>query len=62
MSIAIERTKHPTVNGQEIETWFIEQTMAKYGTPLDEIVAKRNAINSLYYNRQTEREILVRDG
>jgi hypothetical protein len=58
MSIAIERTKHPTVNGQEIETWFVEQTMAKYGTPLDEIVTKRNAINSLYYTAKQKEKFL----
>jgi hypothetical protein len=62
MSIAIERTKHPTVNGQEIETWFVEQTMNKYGTPLDEIVTKRNAINSLYYTaKQKEKFLSVMD-
>ena len=60
MSMSIERTEHPTGNAQETENFFIQQTMERYGTPLEEIKQKRTAMNSLYYSPDNEREFFER--
>ena len=60
MSMSIKRTTHPTVNTQEIEIQFIQQTMERYGTPLEEIKQKRETTNSLYYTAEHDREFFER--
>lgn len=58
MSMKIERTEQPNTNTQEVEAWFVKETMERYGTPIEEIKMKREATNSLYYTADHEREFL----
>ncbi len=54
MSIRIEKTAHPTDIAKDTESYFIQQTMERYGTPLDVIKQKREIVNSTYYSSQRE--------
>lgn len=54
MSINIKKTVHPTDITKDTEEYFIEQTMAAYGTPLDVIRQKRDTTNSIYYSAAIE--------
>ena len=54
MSISIERTKHPTDITKDTENFFIQETMERYGTPLEVIKQKRATINSIYYSADRE--------
>lgn len=60
MSINIERVEPPTGNAQETETWFIEQTMERYGAPIKEIIEKRHKTNHFYYTAEAKAEFLER--
>ncbi len=60
MSIRMERTEHPSLNAQEIEAWFVKETMERYGTPLKEIVESRAKTNHLYYTATEKVEFLKR--
>ena len=54
MSITIEKTKHPKEIGKDLEAFFVEQTMERYGTPIDVIKQKREMINTIYYSPDRE--------
>jgi hypothetical protein len=54
MSINIKRTLHPTDIAKDTEKLFIEETMERYGTPLEVIKQKRAMINSIYYSADRE--------
>lgn len=58
MSITIEKTETPSVQTPEVESWFIEESMKKYGTPLSEIAQKRNEVNSFYYTSKEKEKFL----
>src|SRR3989338_10332594 len=55
MSINIQKVSHPKDIAKDMETFFIDQTMERYGTPLDVIHQKRETINSIYYSPQREK-------
>ncbi len=54
MSIHIEKTSHPTDIAKDTENYFIQETMEKYGTPLEVIKQKRDTTNSIYYTADRE--------
>jgi hypothetical protein len=54
MSMKIQKIVHPTDISKDTEEYFIEQTMAAYGTPLDVIKQKRDTTNSIYYSAARE--------
>ena len=54
MSINIQRAQHPTDIAKDTEEFFIQQTMERYGTPLDVIKEKRAIINTTYYSAERE--------
>ncbi len=54
MSINIKRTLHPTDIAKDTERLFIEETMERYGTPLEVIKQKRATINNIYYSADRE--------
>ncbi len=54
MSIKIEKTTHPTDIAKDTENYFIQQTMERYGTPLEVIKQKRETTNSIYYTSDRE--------
>ncbi len=54
MSINIQKTVHPTDITKDTETYYIEQTQSRYGTPLDVIKQKRDTVNSIYYSAERE--------
>ncbi|MFZ2978902.1 MAG: hypothetical protein WA057_04500 [Candidatus Magasanikiibacteriota bacterium] len=54
MSINIKRTLHPTDIAKDTEKLFIEETMERYGTPLEVIKQKRAMINNIYYSADRE--------
>jgi DNA helicase HerA-like ATPase len=56
LSINIKKTEHPKDNAKETEDYFINQTMEKYGTPIEDILKERTTINSLYYSSDKEKE------
>lgn len=56
MSINIRKTEHQTENAKETEDYFIQQSMDKYGTSLDDIVRERADVNSLYYSGDNEEQ------
>lgn len=58
MSITIEKTEQPSIQTPELETWFVEESMKKYGTPLNEIIQKRTEVNSLYYTAKEKEKFL----
>jgi hypothetical protein len=49
MSMNIERAKHPTDIAKDTEAIFVQETMERYGTPLEVIKQKRATINTIYY-------------
>lgn len=55
MSINIQKVNHPKDIAKDVETFFIEQAMERYGTPLDVIKQKRETINSIYYSPEREK-------
>ncbi len=56
MSINIQKTEHHTDNAKETEDYYISQAMDKYGTPQDDIVWERTAVNSIYYSSDNEEQ------
>ncbi len=54
MSIRIKRTDHPKDIAKDTERLFIEETMERYGTPLEVIKQKRATINNIYYSAERE--------
>ena len=54
MSINIQRTLHPTDIAKDTERIFIEETMERYGTPLEVIKQKRETTNNIYYSSERE--------
>ena len=54
MSINIQRAKHPTDIAKDTEAIFIQETMERYGTPLEVIKQKRDTINTIYYSAARE--------
>lgn len=54
MSIKIQKTHHPTDITKDMEEYFTNQTMERYGTPLDVIKQKRDTVNSIYYSADRE--------
>ena len=54
MSINIQRAKHPTDIAKDTEAIFIQETMERYGTPLEVIKQKRTTINTIYYSAERE--------
>jgi hypothetical protein len=50
MSINIQKTEHSTDISKDTEEFFLEQSMERYGTPLEVIKQKRQTINSTYYS------------
>ena len=56
MSINIQKTEHPKDTAKDTEDYFINIAMEKYGTPIDDIVRERTAVNSLYYSSDKEKE------
>ncbi len=54
MSIRIEKANHPSDIVKDTEEFFIQQTMERYGTPLDVVKQKRETINSTYYSSERE--------
>lgn len=54
MSVKIEKTTHPTDIAKDTESYFIKETMERYGTPLEVIKQKRDTTNSIYYSADRE--------
>ena len=54
MSIRIEKTDHPSDIVKDTEDQYIQESMERYGTPLEVIKQKREAINSTYYSAERE--------
>lgn len=54
MSINIQRARHPTDIAKDTEAIFIQETMERYGTPLEVIKQKRATINTIYYSAERE--------
>ncbi len=54
MSIKVQKTEHPTDIAKDMENTFIQETMERYGTPLEVIKQKRSTINSIYYSPERE--------
>lgn len=52
MSVQIKRVEQPTINAQEVEAEFIHETMERYGTPIKEVIEKRQTTNRLYYTAE----------
>lgn len=56
LSINIQKIEHSKDAGKDTEDYYINMAMEKYGTPLDDIVRERTAVNSLYYSAGQEQE------
>ena len=56
MSINIRKTEHNTDNAKNIEDYYVTQTMEKYGTPQEDILWERTAVNSIYYSGDNEEQ------
>lgn len=54
MSINIQKTDHPTDIAKDTEAFFVQETMERYGTPLEVIKQKRATVNSIYYSSERE--------
>ena len=54
MSIYIDRTPHPKDISRDTEDYFIQDTMERFGTPIEVIKQKRDNANSTYYSAQKE--------
>jgi DNA helicase HerA-like ATPase len=54
MSMRVQRAKHPTDIAKDTEAIFIQETMERYGTPLEVIRQKRTTINTVYYSAARE--------
>lgn len=54
MSMNIQRAKHPTDIAKDTEAIFIQETMERYGTPIEVIKQKRTTINTIYYTAERE--------
>jgi hypothetical protein len=54
MSINIQKINHPKDIAKDMEAVFIQETMERYGTPLEVIKQKRATINSIYYSPERE--------
>ncbi len=54
MSMNIQRAKHPTDIAKDTEAIFIQETMERYGTPIEVIKQKRSTINTIYYSAERE--------
>lgn len=54
MSIKIQKTDHPTDIAKDLENYFVQETMQRYGTPLEVIKQKRATVNSIYYSSERE--------
>ncbi len=54
MSIKIQKTEHPTDIAKDLENFFVQETMERYGTPLEVIKQKRATVNSIYYSSERE--------
>lgn len=64
MSVHIHKTFHPMDIIRDTEDYFIQDTMEKYGTPIEVIKLKRDTTNSIYYSAQKEqifRELMGRN-
>lgn len=54
LSIKVQKIEHPTDIAKDTENVFIQETMERYGTPLEVIKQKRATTNSIYYSPERE--------
>jgi DNA helicase HerA-like ATPase len=54
MSISIEKTNHPSDIVKDTEELYIQESMERYGTPMEVIKQKRETVNSTYYSAERE--------